>query len=165
VYGYRKIKIYEDNGNVNETEVYLPQIRNIVGFLQGVWDLNMYAGCFEGNNKLGDVDASIELYGHTLHIEFKRESKDLNAGQVVKAVRQARHSNITTMFVFGETNRPKEYLTFTPDNLQGSGIQQTNVMEFSKMLKQWGEWAKENSVIKHTDRDWDIARHYVRKGI
>jgi hypothetical protein len=163
MFGYRKIKIYEDDGSVNETDVYLPQIRNIVGFLEGTWDLNMYANCFEGGNKLGDVDASIELYGWTLHVEFKRTRNDLNKGQVLKAIRQARHSDITTIFVFGDTNRPVEKLVFSPDNLVGSGIHPTNVMDLSKFFGDWGKWAKANSRIKG-ENDWSIVNQYVRKG-
>jgi hypothetical protein len=164
MFGYRKIKIYEDDGSVNETDVYLPQIRNIVGFLEGTWDLNMYANCFEGASKLGDVDASIELYGWTLHVEFKRSRNDLNKGQVLKAIRQARHSRIFTIFVFGDTNRPVESLVFGPDNLVGSGIKPTNVMELSKFFSEWGMWAKQHSLLAKMDNDWDIVNQYVRKG-
>jgi hypothetical protein len=83
---------------------------------------------------------------------------------VVKAVRQARHSNITTIFVFGETNRPVEKLVFSPDRIVGWGIQPTNVMDLSKFFTDWGKWAKAHSLLSRGDNDWDIAKQYVKKG-
>jgi hypothetical protein len=162
MHGHRKIKVYEDDGSVKETTVYLPQIRDVVGFLNGVWDLKMYADCFEGNNKLGDVDASIERYGWTLHIEFKRSRDDLNSGQLLKAINQARFSDITTFFIFGETNRPVECLKISPMDLRGS-IKPVNVMEVSKLFTEWEQWAKKNSKLSRKNLDWDIVKQYVKK--
>lgn len=163
--GHRRIKVEEDNGTTRTTEVFLPQIRDVVGFLNGVWDLNIYADCIDGSSKLGDVDGSTEIYGHTLHIEFKRSFDNVNAGQLVKAVRQARHSNITTLFVFGETNRPNSYMIFTPTNLEGSGLKKGNVVQIRKILKEWSKWAKKNSLVtgKTEREDWAIAKRYMEK--
>lgn len=159
--GHRRIKVTEDNGKVYETDLYLPNIRNVVGFLEGVWDFTIYDNCFEGKNKLGDVDGSIELHGHTMVLEFKRTRYDLTGGQVIKAVRQAKHSNITTFFIFGETNRPVEYLRFSPNNLQGTGFVKCNVMELSKQFKAWNDYAARNSLVSKNDIDWTIAKRYL----
>lgn len=163
--GHRRVKVYEDNGSVRDTDVFLPQIRDVIGFLQGVWDLNMYADCIEGASKFGDVDASTEVHGHTLHIEFKRSYDDLNNGQVVKAIRQARYSNITTLFVFGETNRPTHYIRFSPLDLNGTGLRETNVTELRKVIKAWATWAKENSLVSRQQHmaDFRTAKQYVKK--
>ncbi|MDR7207581.1 hypothetical protein [Priestia megaterium] len=159
--GHRRIKVWEDNGDVKETEVYLPNIRDIVGFLNGTWDLKMYDDCFDGKNKMGDVDASIELFGHTLLLEFKRDRTALTAGQIVKAIRQARHSNITTIFVFGDTNRPHEYLRFSPNCLDGTGFIKTDIIGLSKVLRSWHNYAKKNALTKKSDPDWKTAKRYL----
>ena len=39
--GHRRVKVWEDNGDVKETELYLPNIKDIIGFLNGTWDLKM----------------------------------------------------------------------------------------------------------------------------
>ncbi|UTV34862.1 hypothetical protein [Bacillus altitudinis] len=161
--GHRRIKIWEDNGKVEETDVFLPNIKSIVGFLNGTWNFTMYDDCFDGKNKLGDVDASIELYGHTLNIEFKRDRTALTTGQVVKALRQARFSNITTIFVFGDTNRPFEYLLFSPKNLKGSGFKKCDTIGLSKVLKNWNDWAKKNNLVHDSkEEDWITAKRYLR---
>ena len=159
--GHRRIKVYEDNGKVEETELFLPQIKSIVGFLNGTWDLKRYENCFEGSNKLGDVDASIELHGHTLLIEFKRDRGSLTAGQLVKAIRQAKHSRITTLFVFGETNRPTEYLQISPNYLNGTGFIKCDTLSLCKLLSKWGQWAKKNSLTSRKDDDWKTAKQIL----
>ncbi|MHC5291061.1 hypothetical protein ACYSTM_21135 [Bacillus licheniformis] len=159
--GHRRIKVYEDNGKVHETEVYLPNIKDVVGFLNGTWNFTVYDDCFDGRNKLGDVDASIELYGHTLLIEFKRDRTALTAGQIVKAIRQAKHSNITTLFVFGDTNRPTEYLRFSPKCLDGTGFIKCDTIGLSKVLKSWNDWAKRNPLSSQDDDDWRVAKRYL----
>lgn len=163
--GHRRIKVYEDNGKIKDTEVYLPQIRDLVGFLEGVWDLNMYASCIEGTSKFGDVDGSTEVCGHTLHIEFKRSYDDLNSGQIVKAIRQARYSDITTLFVFGMTNRPTGYIRFSPFELEGTGLRETNVADLRKVIKTWATWAKEESRVskRQHSKDFEIAKRYTNK--
>ena len=163
--GHRRVKVYEDNGIVRDTEVFLPQIRDLIGFLQGVWDLNMYADCIKGNSKFGDVDASTEVCGHTLHIEFKRSYDDMNHGQIVKAIRQARHSNITTLFVFGMTNRPTHYIRFSPFELNGTGLRETNTADLKQVIKTWANWAEQNSVVTKLQhaRDFEVARRYVKR--
>lgn len=159
--GHRRIKVWEDNGRVEETELYLPNIKSVVGFLKGTWNFTVYDDCFDGKNKLGDVDASIEICGHTLMIEFKKERSALTTGQIVKAIRQAKHSNITTIFVFGETDRPVEYLLFSPNNLDGSGFRKCDTIILSRVLKNWNEWAKKNSLLDHADNDWVTAKRYL----
>lgn len=159
--GHRRIKVWEDNGKVEETELYLPNIKSVVGFLNGTWNFSMYDDSFDGKSKLGDVDASIELFGHTLNIEFKRERTALTTGQIVKAIRQAKFSNITTLFVFGDTNRPVEYLRFSPNLLEGTGFKPCDIMGLSKVLKDWNDWAKSNDLTSKTDTEWTIAKRYM----
>lgn len=159
--GHRRIKVTEDNGRVEETDLFLPNIKSVIGFLNGTWDFTMYDSCFDGKNKLGDVDASIEMYGHTLLIEFKRDRSALTTGQIVKAIRQAKHSKATTVFVFGDTNRPTEYLLFSPANLQGSGFKKCDTISLGKVFKTWNDWAKKNSLLTQDDSDWTIAKRYL----
>jgi hypothetical protein len=159
--GHRRIKVWEDNGRVEETELYLPNIKSVVGFLAGEWNLGMYDDCFDGKNRLGDIDANIEMYGHNLNIEFKKDRTALTTGQVVKAIRHAKFSSTTTLFVFGETNRPHEYLMFSPKNLEGSGFVKSDTAGISKVLKKWNNWAKRNDRTNAMDTDWTIAKRYL----
>jgi len=159
--GHRRVKVWEDSGAVKETEVYLPNIKDIIGFLNGTWNFTVYDDCFIGKNKLGDVDASIEIGGWTLNIEFKRDRTALTTGQIVKAIRQAKHSKITTLFVFGDTNRPFEYLRFSPNKLEGTGFIKCDTMGLSKVLKKWNDWALKNDLTNKTDIDWTIAKRYL----
>lgn len=159
--GHRRIKVWEDNGDVKETELYLPNIKDVIGFLNGTWNFSMYDDSFDGKNKLGDVDASIEMFGHTLLIEFKRDRKALTQGQIVKAIRQAKHSGITSLFVFGDTNHPVEYLRFSPNKLEGTGFIKCDTIGLSKVLRQWNDWAKRNSLTSRQDVDWTIAKRYL----
>lgn len=159
--GHRRVKVWEDNGKVEEAELFLPNIKSIIGFLNGSWDLKMYEGCFEGKNRLGDIDGSIELYGHSLLVEFKKERGALTGGQIVKAIRQAKHSNITTIFVFGETNRPTEYLRISPSCLESTGFIKCDIRGLSKVFTDWGKWAKKNDLTKKTDADWTTAKRLL----
>ncbi len=159
--GHRRVKVWEDNGTVKETDLFLPHIKDVIGFLNGEWDLARYADSFEGSNRLGDIDGSIEMYGHTLVLEFKKERSALTAGQIVKAIRQARHSNITTFFIFGETNRPVEYLRFSPNKLSGTGFVPCDTMSLTKAFRQWNDYAKKNSLLGYQDSDWTIAKRYL----
>ena len=159
--GKRKIKVWENDNLVEEGELFLPNIKSIVGLLQGTWNFRMYDNCFDGKNKLSDVDGSIEVYGHTLILEFKLERSALTAGQVVKAIRQAKHSNITTIFIFGQTDRPVEYLIFSPNNIKGSGFKKCNTAILSMVFHNWNNWAKKNDLTKVGDNDWAIAKKYL----
>lgn len=159
--GHRRIKVWEDNGRIEETDLYLPNIKSVVGFLNGTWNFTVYDDCFDGRSKLGDIDASIELFGHTLLIEFKKERSALTAGQIVKSIRQAKHSNTTTIFVFGETDRPVEYLLFSPKNIEGTGFKKCDTIGLSKVFKNWNEWAKKNDLTSKEDKDWNIAKRYL----
>lgn len=159
--GHRHIKVTEDNGQVKETTLFLPNIKDVIGFLNGEWNLAMYDDCFEAKNRLGDIDASIELHGHSLLIEFKRDRSALTGGQLVKAIRQAKHSNVTTFFVFGETNHPTEYLRFSPKKLDGTGFIKSSTSDLCKAFSSWGKWAKKNDLTTPKDEDWTTAKRYL----
>ncbi|HDR8302789.1 TPA: hypothetical protein QC153_002149 [Bacillus cereus] len=152
----------EEHGKIKQFNLRLPHIRNIEMFLKGEWDLSVYDECFKGRNALGDVDGSIELQGWTLNVEFKVSRFSLNKGQLVKAIRQAEHSEITTIFVFGETNKPTGYLMFTPDMLEGSGVIECDEEGIKKVFKEWGEKAYANSKLSKDDKAFFHACRYVR---
>lgn len=159
--GLRRIKVWEDNGKIEEGELFLPNIKSVIGFLNGEWDLSMYDDCFDGKNRLGDIDASVEIGGHTLLIEFKRDRTAITAGQIIKAIRQAKHSHVTTVFVFGETNRPIEYLLFSPKHVEGTGFIKCDTRTLSKLFKNWNSWAKKNDLTDKNDTDWQVAKRYL----
>lgn len=159
--GHRRIKVYEDNGKVFESDIYLPSIKSVTGFLEGVWDFSMYDGCFDGKNKLSDIDGAMEYFGHTMLIEFKRTRGALTRGQVLHAIRRAKHCNITTFFVFGETNRPEEFLRFSPACIEGTGFIKCDIIRLGKEFTKWAKWAEKNSKIKDDDTDWIITQRYL----
>lgn len=140
--------------------VNLPNIRNLQGYLKGFWNFDVYSSAFPAKNKLSDTDASIELNGHTLHIEFKESKYTMNKGQVLKAVRQAKYSNITTFFVIGKTDEPVEYLAFSPDNIEGTGYKECSVEILHDLLVQWSDYTKKNNLVKNKTEEWDIVKKY-----
>jgi hypothetical protein len=141
--------------------INLPNVRNLQGFLKGEWDLSAYDECFPKNNRLGDVDASIELNGHTLLIEFKESKHSINSGQILKAIRQAKYSNITTLFVFGKTNEPEEYLKFSPDCIEGTGFLPCSKDILHDVLVRWVKYTEENNLVENRTEEWEIVRKYV----
>ncbi|MDT0150013.1 hypothetical protein Q9R38_26080 [Priestia aryabhattai] len=156
----RKVVVYDNsNGKMLERmDLELPAMRSITGFLKGEWNLDAYSNSFGGKNRLGDFDASIEIDGHHLVVEFKEHKKTMNAGQLVKAVRMAKHCNTTTFFVFGRTNKPVEKMIISPKVLQGE-FTPTSEKELNFLFSKWYSKAKLNPVAKREElqNDWEIA--------
>jgi hypothetical protein len=139
--------------------ISLPNIRNLQGFLKGEWDLSKYDSCFPGRNRLGDVDGSIEINGFTMHIEFKASKYAINKGQILKAIRQAKYSNISTLFIFGETNNPEEYLFFTPDNLQPD-YQECTEDSIKEVISGWSATTAKNNLVESRTEEWKLTDKY-----
>ncbi|MDF2010210.1 hypothetical protein [Priestia megaterium] len=137
-----------------------PNIRNLRGYLNGFWDFDKFNHLFPGRSKVADVDGSIELNGHTLHIEFKASKFAMNKGQVLKAIRQAKYSNITTLFVFGEANKPVEYIRFSPDLVEGTGYVKCTKEELDAVIKEWVEYTKKFVLVANRTEEWDITKKY-----
>lgn len=148
-------------GDVKEKFVIdLPNVRKLQGFLKGFWDFNVYQSAFPGRSKFSDVDGSIELYGHTLHVEFKESRYGMTQGQVLKAIRQAKHSNITTVFVFGKTNKPVLQLVFSPEYPEGLEYEESSVEILTKTFADWAKWAKDHDLVTDRTEEWAVARRY-----
>lgn len=139
--------------------ISLPNIRNLKGFLKGQWNLAAWDSCFPKRNRLGDVDGSVEIAGHTLHIEFKESKWSMNQGQVLKAIRQAKYSGITTIFVFGKTDTPSEYLKFTPDNLQPD-FMPCDKDSLHDLFTRWSNQAEENALVEDKTLEWNLVGKY-----
>jgi hypothetical protein len=139
----------------------LPNIKRLKGYLQGFWNFELFSECFPAKNTLSDTDASMEVYGHTLHIEFKESKYALNRGQILKAIRQAKYSNITTVFVFGKKDRPTEYLKFTPDNIEGTGFIPCDIDSLKELFSGWSMAAEQNNLVQNRTEEWNIVRKYV----
>ena len=159
----KKIVVVVDQHTKKTTERFYanyPNIRTLQGFLKGEWDLSLFDSCFKGRNRLGDVDASIELNGHTLLIEFKGHKGGMNKGQVLKAIRQAKYSNITTMFIFGTRNSPEAYLTIAPDSesekgFSNSGYIEAELDEVRDEIKDWTRHTEANQLVKSKTEEWE----------
>lgn len=137
-----------------------PNIRTLKGFLAGEWNLALFDKCFTGRNRFGDIDASIELGGNTLLVEFKGAKNGMNRGQVLKAVRQAKYSNITTIFVFGKRNQPEGYLLIKPDaesekGFYNSGYRLTDLDGLCDLFSRWAKWAEENNRVESKTAEWN----------
>lgn len=137
----------------------LPNIRNLKGFLQGAWDLSVFSDCFPKKNRLGDVDGSVEIFGHTLHVEFKASRYSLTKGQMLKAIRQATYSNISTLFVFGKTNKPEGYIFITPQDLQPDYIA-ADQEGIKQVMSSWAKYAEENDLVQNKTHEWDLVQKY-----
>ncbi len=137
-----------------------PNIRTLQGFLKGQWDLSLFDSSFKGRNRLGDVDASIELNGHTLLVEFKGAKNGMNKGQVLKAIRQAKNSNIVTIFVFGARNVPSGYLKIAPDaegekGFTSSGYQDASLEEINELFSDWSRYTEANNLVESKTEEWN----------
>lgn len=152
-----------ENGNVIEKFISnLPNVRSYKGYLKGMWNLADYDDCFPKKNRLGDVDASVEQNGHTLHIEFKESYYSLTQGQILKAIRQAIYSNIVTFIVIGKTNNPVGYIKFTPDNLQPDLVE-CDKESFKDALREWSQYTLENNLVESKSAEWELTRKYFSK--
>lgn len=153
------ITVTKDGKNVEKFVADYPNIRTLKGFLNGEWNLALFDNCFKGRNRLGDVDGTIELNGHTLVVEFKGAVNGMNRGQVMKAVRQAKNSNITTIFVFGKRNVPEAYLSVLPfDNEKGyvcSGLVEADLKRVQEQFKTWADWTEQNVLVESKTAEWE----------
>jgi hypothetical protein len=163
----RTVVVYEkETGRTLEhIDINLPAMRSISGFLKGEWDLDAYSDCFGGKNRLGDIDASIEIDGHHLVVEFKEHEDSMNQGQVMKAIRMAKYCNTTTFFVFGITNLPRKKMIISPKVLKGE-FTKTDEKELKLLFSKWYSKAKLNPMGKREElmSDWNIAKA-VMKGV
>lgn len=154
------ITVSREGDKKEQFVINLPNVRKLQPFLKGFWDFTAYQTAFPGRSKLSDVDGSIELNGHTLHIEFKESKWAMTQGQVLKAIRQAKHSKITTIFVIGKTDHPTIHLIFSPDHPEGEGYQDSSVEILLEVFRKWADWTKENSLVGNRTAEWDAARQY-----
>lgn len=150
------------NGEQQEKFIInLPNIRKLQGFLKGQWDLSAYDGCFPKRNRLGDVDGSVEINGHTIHVEFKESRYGMTQGQVLKAINQAINSNITTIFIFGKTNIPTGYLLFTPEDLQPDYIE-SDLESIKTVFKDWVRKTESNNLNLDRTALWKLTDKYAK---
>lgn len=154
------VTVTKDGKQLEKFIVNLPNVRKLQSFLKGFWDFAEYHGAFPGRSRLADVDGSIELNGHTLHIEFKESSYAMTQGQILKAIRQAKHSNITTIFVFGKTDQPVKQLIFSPDQPDGGGYEESSKEILFTTLNRWAKWTKEHNLVDDRSAEWEVARRY-----
>jgi hypothetical protein len=139
---------------------HLPNIRSLKGFMAGIWDLSQFNNCFSKRNRLGDVDACVEQNGHTLIVEFKRSKNGMNKAQVLKAIRQAKYSNISTIFVFGPKDKPEKAMIIKPDpdsdkGFNTSGLVECNIDTLNDMFKDWTRYTEANNLVKNRSDEWN----------
>ncbi|MEY8748896.1 hypothetical protein [Alkalicoccobacillus gibsonii] len=165
-HGERTVIVYEKatGRTLEHIDINLPAMRSIAGFLKGEWNLDAYSDCFGGKNRLGDIDASIEIDGHHLVIEFKEHKNSMNEGQLVKAIRMAEFSNTTTFFVFGKTDQPKEMVIISPKNPNGT-VFSTDEKALKKLMNNWYSKAKLNPMKPREalNNDWANAKRLMKK--
>jgi hypothetical protein len=140
--------------------INLPNIRNLKGFLKGEWDLQLFDKCFPKKNRLADLDGSIELNGHTLHVEFKASRYANTEGQKLKAYRQAVNSNVTTIFVFGDTNNPVGYLKVSPQNPAEPEYKECGLDGIIEVFSEWSKYTAENNLVKDKTAEWNLIRSW-----
>ena len=154
--------VMKDGVQVERFTVNLPCIRSLKGFLSGTWDLSLFKEAFPLRNRLSDVDGSIELNGHTLVLEFKQSNRAMTSGQVMKAIRQAKHSNICTLFIFGKTNNPVGYKLFTPNQLTPSYVE-ADLSKIINVMKQWVAYTEKNTLAENKTEEWNLVREQMYK--
>ena len=96
-----------------------------------------------------------------MHIEFKESKNSLTQGQVLKAINQAKFSNITTFFVFGKKDCPVEYLEFRPEELQPEYIE-CSEESLAAAFKAWSDYAEANPLNLERTALWGLTSKYAR---
>lgn len=140
----------------------LPYIRTLKGFLQGTWSLGEFGESMTGKNGFGDVDASTEIDGHTLILEFKQSFNKVDNGQVMKAIRQAKYGRTSTWFIEGDTNQPKRLYkvesTGTEGEFKMNGVLDVDMQTVCKHIADWEQWARRNSLTVNKLKEWAEVR-------
>ena len=143
----------------------LPQIRTLKGLVSSVVNFEIYNHLFKKNNKLSDVDGSMEQNGHTLHFEFKGARNGMNRGQVLKAIRQAKFSNITTLFIFGKPETPEGYAIIKPcrnkDGFDWVEYTETDYNGLCNVISQWVEYTEKNNLVKNRTAEWNATTNFL----
>lgn len=151
-----------DTGKGLEKFIFnLYNIRSLRGFLKGLWDLSVYDDCFPKRNRLGDIDGQVEIEGHVLQVEFKESLRAGTRGQELKAIRMAKHCNITTVFVYGKQDQPEYYSIYKPEEVKAGNLKPdivpANTAAVKKVFRDWAKWATENSLVENRAAEWDAV--------
>jgi len=89
-------------------------IKNKDAFMGALWDWGFLDECFNKTKiKVSDVDGIVERNGHVLFIEAKPPGKEVSVGQSIMFSALAQ-SGFTVLVIWGETNKPKEFMFWKP---------------------------------------------------
>lgn len=161
------ITVERNQKQLEKFKANFPNLKSLRGFLSGEWDLSAFDKCFKGNNRLGDIDGSIELNGHTLVVEFKGAKNGMNKGQILKAIRMAKYSNIVTIFVFGKQNQPEAYLKITPaKNEKGFACSDYILADMDMIhdqLLRWADYTEKNNQVHSKTEEWNEVSAVMSK--
>lgn len=174
-HGKRTILVMDENGEQLEQFYFnMNNIRSVKHWIDGFWSLNPLSEALPKRNAFSDIDAHVEIDGHSLVLEFKRSLFKMNKGQTMKAVRQARFQRTTTFFIEGEQDEPKYMVIVASTDYDGefhiSELIPIDIDILRDYISRWEKWALENSLVKgNKTEEWAAVNeiidrcHTVRK--
>lgn len=111
-------------------------IQNLDGFVGGLWDWDILAGCFGGSRIMPtDIDGLVEHNGNFLLLEAKRPGVLLKTGQRIVFERLQRTGLFTVIVAWGDTNTPMKLRVMTPKVTRD--FEPANLEMFRSFVAQW----------------------------
>jgi hypothetical protein len=166
-HGQRTILVMDENGEQLEQFYFnMNNIRSVKHWIDGFWSLNPLSEALPKRNAFSDIDAHVEIDGHSLVLEFKRSLFKMNKGQTMKAIRQAKFQRTSTFFIEGETDDPRYMIQVVSTGIDGefgvSKLTKIDVESLRQRISQWEKWAVKNSLVKGKKTDeWEAVNEII----
>lgn len=166
-HGQRTVLVMDENGEQLEQFYFtMNNIRSVKGWIDGFWSLNPLSEALPKKNAFSDIDAHVEIDGHSLVLEFKRSLFKMNKGQTMKAVRQARFQRTSTWFIEGDTDKPQYMIQVNSTGVDGefeiSELMKVDMEEIRRLISEWEWWARKNSLVKgNKTAEWESVNEII----
>jgi hypothetical protein len=166
-HGQRTVLVMDENGEQLEQFYFnMNNIKSVQKWIEGFWSLNPLSEVLPKRTAFSDIDAHVEIDGHSLNLEFKRSLFKMNRGQTMKAVRQARFQRTTTFFIEGNTDQPGKLVIVGSTGIDGE-IQISDLIPIDldglrDKISKWEKWARKNSLVKgNKTEEWEIVNDII----
>lgn len=114
-------------------------IRNMDGYINGLIDFSVFAGCFPGKRSFTDLDAITERKGNFLVLE-KKGYKKLTVGQH-RMINQMVKTGLFTVIFFGPTEYAPEWIVIFYPGGRAEEISNPSLKTLRALISEWYEYA------------------------
>lgn len=127
-------------------------IRNIAGFMRGIWDwVHLNPAFGDTGIRVEDIDGHVERNGYHLFIEAKGVGVPVPLGQQI-VHHSFRRDGDMVLIVWGDQNNPESVLVMHRNGRDYMGRCDWGTL--NRIVKDWFIWA-DNQTPRH-DRSWGI---------